>query len=167
MVFTIKYRGFRFQFSHHPILWMISWQRYPPMFHWIAGEASGIFQGSEWCKGMETNEHRDKVMMTWYSFSPSIDWELIPPGLSFASPIPTDLSKSGGFNQQNWWFWLRIILNQEFWEFYSTRMDIYQTNQRGFVYIYIILYRCKIIYYIIYIILYIIYNILNIKNDIL
>ena len=21
MVFTIKYRGFRFQFSHHPILW--------------------------------------------------------------------------------------------------------------------------------------------------
>ena len=150
MVFTIKYRGFRFQFSHHPILWMISWQRYPPMFHWIAGEASGIFQGSEWCKGMETNEHRDTIVMTCYSnwFPLAIDWELIPPGLSFASPIPTDLSKTGGFNQQNWWFWLRIILNQEFWEFYSTRMEIYQTNQRGIVYIYIYKLYINILYYI-------------------
>jgi hypothetical protein len=39
-------------------------------------------------------------------------------------------------------------LNQEFWEFYSTRMEIYQTNQRGIVYIYIYKLYINILYYI-------------------
>ena len=37
MVFTIKYRGFRFQFSHHPILWLSQWIGLREIYRKVSG----------------------------------------------------------------------------------------------------------------------------------
>ena len=68
-------------------------------------------------------------------------WEFVPPGL-FSCTSQTwelhGLSKTGGlkhqnlrFDQSNWWFRRRIIWNQQWWAFYSTRKDIFETRGKN------------------------------------
>jgi hypothetical protein len=103
MVFTIKYRAFRLQFSHHPILWNHDWDR----MKWLGqapspGHSWWMFDltGTVWIKANIHSRHGESGVLC------GLIW-------GFPEMVYPNSSLDGLYGKPYWTGWYGVALFQE------------------------------------------------------